>query len=119
MKLRFFAREDALATVPGAVVALGQPIQRVGREFVPPKDGKPGSMPATKDAHEVDIAEGTPAGVQTFEAYRRLAGLGDVWCADEATAQALGASFVPVEFKDGAWLKKPADPKPARKESDK
>lgn len=111
MKLRFYARENIVASVPNAVLALRQHIPRIGRTFVPPKDGKPAMLPATPDAHEIDLDMESHVDVQLFEKYRRIAALDrDVWCADEATARAFATTYVPVEFTDGVWVAKQPDP---------
>src|SRR5882672_5456916 len=104
MIYRFYAKADELANVPDAPVALGQPIARIGRTFVMPKDGENfASMPATQEPHEVDDKL---KDAKTVEAYRDHARRGHVFCADEATARACGVDFVPVEFADGAWMPK-------------
>ncbi len=98
MILRFFAREDILATVPDAPIALGQHIPRVGRTFVN------GTMPATKEPHDVDTDK---VSMQVVEAYKRMARFEDIWCADEATAAMCGVQVLNLIFKDGAYVRAP------------
>lgn len=98
MILRFFAREDILATVPDSPIALGQHIPRVGRSFLK------GEMPATKEPHEVDTSNVSMA---TVEAYKRMARFEDIWCADAETAAFCGVQFLNLSFKDGAYTRAP------------
>ncbi len=101
MKLRFYAKEDALASVPGFQAGVGQAASYVGRKYE--KQLKGGTYAATKEAHEVDT-DTMPHGLASrwLEHGRR----GHVWCADKETAAACDAEFVAVDFKDGAWSRK-------------
>ena len=98
MKLRFYAKEDALATVPGFRAGIGQAMSYIGRTY-----RAPGEYPAVKDAHEVDTEK---LSVSDWHRYLDHGRRGHVWCADQATATACNAELIAVEFKDGAWLRK-------------
>jgi hypothetical protein len=119
MKLRFYAREDQLAREPGQRPAIGQAARYIGRTFVPAKKERQNgadvvveaaSNPASKDAAEFDSERIDAA---DLDALKRHVRKGAIWCADAETAAFCGATFVPVEFKDGAWGAKAAD-KPKR-----
>ena len=99
MKLRFYAREDALATVPGFRAGIGQAMSYIGRKYEPP-----GRYPATKEAHEVDT---DAVSVSDHHRYLDHGRRGHVWCADAATATECNVDFVELTFKDGVWLKAP------------
>lgn len=95
MLLRFYAKHDELVREPGVRLIVGHRASYVGRKF----DEKTNGFPATAEPFAVsaESAEG-----------QRLATLcqrdGSLWPADEATAQACGVPFQPVEFQSGAWV---------------
>jgi hypothetical protein len=95
-KLRFFARDDLLVTVPGSRPMQGQAPQYVARSFVPGDGVKGAQYPATDKPYEceADSDEG-----------RRLVLLtrrdGSLWPADAETAAACGVDFVAVSVKGG------------------
>lgn len=96
--LKFYAREDKLVREPGPLPVVGQSVSYVGRRW----DAALHGYPATTEPYAVDGAS-APG--------QRLATLcvrdASLWAADEATAAACGASFVPVKFVDGAWIAAP------------
>lgn len=102
MILRFIAREDALAHVPGAPYAVGQAAAFVGRSFVCVK-GSPPAYPATREPHEVTLNEATKDGINRFARYQKMAMRGDIWPADAETAAACGVDLPSVAFMDGEW----------------
>jgi hypothetical protein len=110
MKLRFIAREDALATVPGSRVNVGQSAHYVGRTYLAPKDGKGASYPATQEPHEATFDMSKQEDMARFNRYLKIAKRGDIWPADEATAKACGVDYVPASFKDGEWTRAAAAP---------
>ena len=110
MKLKFYARGDALVTVPGVYPAIGQALPRVGRiqdPVQPLKVGESGlsRLKATKDPFEVDAD--SDAGRRLIKLVRRDQSL---WPADKATAEACGVEFVELEFKDDEWVLKAKKP---------
>lgn len=111
MKLSFYAREDLLVSThhPRYV---GQPARRVGREYVAPGMGVyPGaSFPATKEPYVIDDESKDPAIAAGATDAVRACQLGDLWAADQATADRCGVALVPVEFKDGEWTRKASAP---------
>ena len=104
MKLRFYARGDLLARVPGYAPIVGTLPRYIGRT-ASVIDGIT-SHPATKEAFEIDSES------QHAPRLAKMARRGDVWCADVATAAHAGAEFAPVRFDSGEWI---ADSKPAAK----
>jgi hypothetical protein len=101
MKLRFFAKDDAMVPVPGVPRVAGQPKQYVGRRLVR-AEGKPPSYPATEEAFEID--SDTDDGRQLVRRVRTETERHDaqpLWPADKATAEACGVPFVAVTVKDG------------------
>jgi len=136
MKLRFIAREDALATVPGSRASVGQSAHYVGRTYVAPKDGKGGMYPATQEPHEAMFDMSKQDDVIRFNRYVKIAKRGDIWPADQETAAACGVEFVQASFKAGEWTRgaapapaaihpaapvsfdKPAEKRGSRKESE-
>ena len=122
MQLKFYARGDLLVTLPGFAPIGGQPLLRVGRDFVrgvyvqdDPTKSTPASYPATKEPFTVD-SDSAPG--------RRLKKLiardESLWAADKETAAECGVPFVELEFKDGSWVPKTAvsDKKPTNKGSE-
>jgi hypothetical protein len=105
MKLRFIAAGDALAHIPGAPYAVGQPSRYVGRKFVPPKDGNPAGYPATQEADEVELNVSRLDDAQRFARYVKFAQRGDIWPADAETAAACGVEYATASFKDGEWTR--------------
>ena len=107
MKLRFIAREDGLATIPGSRANIGQAAFYIGRTFSPPDkaEGKGASYPATEAPHEVELDLSRQDEVIRFNRYVKLAKRGDIWPADEETANACGIALPAVGFsKDaGEW----------------
>lgn len=96
MRLRFLAKEDRLVPVPGVTPYAGQLMPYVGRRF----DAENRAYPATDEPFECDSE--SPVGRRlAFEITRRD---GDLWPADEATAQFCGVSFARTQFKDGVHL---------------
>jgi len=104
MKLRFYARGDLLARVPGYTPRVGDVPRYVGRSYAV-VDGL-GSHPASESSYELDST--SPLAARLCKFARR----GEVWCADKDTAAAIGVAFVPVKFADGEWV---IDSKPAGK----
>lgn len=105
MILKFYAKADALQRVPSFHPAVGQHDRYVGREHDPKR---PGAFPATREPFACDSES---------EDGRRLKHLlfrdGDLWAADQATADHCQVPFVPVEFDDGEWVPaKPRAPEP-------
>lgn len=99
MKLKFFAREDLLVTVPGSRPMRGQAPEYVGRKFIP-GDGTVGAQfPASEKPYEceADSDEGRRLVLLT----RRDSAL---WPADKETADACGVEFSAVSVKDGVAL---------------
>jgi hypothetical protein len=109
MKLRFYAREDALAYVPGIGKQTGQAPRYIGRTL----ELKPHlvTYPATVDAHEANVDPSSPEQSQQLARYCKLVRNGAIWAADKATADAIGVAFVPVTFRDGAWIRDADKPK--------
>jgi len=112
MKLRFYARGDALVTVPGVQPQIGQSLPRVGRtnvhtpaevldEYHAKAGVKPGFLvpPATRDAYEVDSE--SPAGQRLKKLIRREPCL---WAADAETADECGVPFVDLKFVNDSWV---------------
>src|SRR5688572_8707692 len=86
MKLRFYAKDDQLVSVPGAQPAMGQPPRYVGRKLEV-KDGVPG-YPGTGEAFECD--EDSATGRRLVKLVRRENSLTP---ADAYTAAACGLEF--------------------------
>lgn len=105
MRLSFYARESALAYIPGAVKRTGQAPPYVGRELVRGGKDRPAAYPATEAPHVVNIDERKMVDQQALCRWQKLARDGAVWCADPATAAACGVEFVPVSFRDGVWIR--------------
>jgi hypothetical protein len=110
MRLSFYAREGALAYIPGAPKFQGQAPPYVGRCLVRGTEENTAAFPATSEPHVVDIS-GSTVDQQALNRWQRLANAGAVWCADEATAAACGVEFVPVTFSDGVWQRAVVNPK--------
>jgi hypothetical protein len=108
-KLRFFARDDLLVTVPGSRPVKGQAPQYVGRKFIPGDATKGAQHPANEKPHEIDAD--TDEGRRLVQLTSRDAAL---WPADAATASACGVEFVAVEVKDGVAVRASAPATPAR-----
>ena len=110
--LRFIAREDALATVPGSRPSIGQAAFYIGRKYVPPDrtTGKGARYEATEEPFEVtfDLDKQEDAG--RFNRYIKIAQRGDIWPADEETAEACGVDFVPTTFSNGEWKRTSTEP---------
>jgi hypothetical protein len=88
---------------------------------VPPKDGKPSSLPALKEPHEVDLDRATQDGASRFGRYQKHIDRGAIWPADKATADEHGVPLPDLAFADDEWIERPkhvtAPDKPkARKE---
>lgn len=102
MLLKFFAKADALQRVPNFHPEVGQHDRYVGREHDP---ALPGAFPATKEPFVCDSAS---------EAGQRLKHLifrdGDLWAADQATADHCQVPFVETEWVDGEVAAKVAKP---------
>ncbi|HEX5076801.1 MAG TPA: hypothetical protein VFW03_26575 [Gemmatimonadaceae bacterium] len=100
MKLKFFARDDMLVTVPGSRPMRGQAPQYVGRRFIP-GDGKTSAQhPATETPYEADSE--TDEGRRLVQLTSRDSAL---WPADKATAEACGVEFVAIDVKDGVAVR--------------
>lgn len=108
MILRFYAKGDALCPVPGQGAVHGAALNYVGRQQVP-RDAlnsrgetvKQATYPATKEPFQVD---------SDSDAGRRLKLIcfrdGDVFPADQTTADHCQVPFVDVEHTGGAWVEK-------------
>lgn len=103
MKLRFHPRGDAQPLEPFAPMAVGQAARRIGRRL----DSATGAYVAVASPYECE--EGSREAARAGKFLRS----GDVWPADEATAQACGVPFVAVELRDGVF--EPAAPKTTSK----
>lgn len=108
MKLSFFAKGDALVTVPGQAHSRGQHLRRVGRTWT--NEAIP---PATKEPFTID---------SDSEGGARLAKLigrdQSLYAADKATADFCQVPFVDVEFiNNKSWAPKAA-PKPVEAPKD-
>jgi hypothetical protein len=105
--LRFYAREDALASIPGSRANIGQAANYIGRKYEKPdaKTGKPAKYPATPEPHEVTFSLDKEDDRARFNRYVKIAKRGDIWPADEATAKACDVDLPEVEFHkdDGEW----------------
>jgi hypothetical protein len=105
--LRFYAREDALASIPGSRANIGQAANYIGRKYEKPdaKAGKPAKYPATPEAHEATFNLDKEDDRARFNRYVKIAKRGDIWPADEATAKACDVDLPQVEFHkdDGEW----------------
>jgi hypothetical protein len=103
--LRFIAREDAIATLPGSRANLGQPAWYVGRKYLPadPKTGKPASYPATEDPYEVTLDLDKQDDASRFNRFVKIAKRGDIWAADADTAKACGVELVKATDAKGEW----------------
>ena len=106
MKLKFYARDDLLVTVPGSRPVRGQAPEYVGRKFVPGTAESGASHPATVEGFECEA--GGEIAARLVQLTRRDAAL---WPADKATADACGVPFVEVTVKDGVAAPKPAEKK--------
>ena len=93
MKLRFLAREDLLVRELGVH-------RYYGRTF----DAATRGWPATKEGAEFE--SGTPDAEKCAKSCRK----GELFAADEATAQAVGVGFVAHDFKDGVYTARLARP---------
>jgi hypothetical protein len=100
LKLKFYARGDALVTVPGVYPAIGQALPRVGRE-----QGSDGVLRATKEPFEAD--SDSDAGRRLIKLVRRDQSL---WPADKVTAEACGVEFIELTQRDGEWVPKATKP---------
>lgn len=103
--LRFIAREDALATVPGARSSIGQPSYYIGRTYVAPdrKTGRPAKYEATKEPYEVTLDLEKQDEAIRFNRYVKIAQRGDIWPFDAQTAKLCGVALPAAEFNDGEW----------------
>jgi hypothetical protein len=112
VKLRFFAKDDLLVSVPGSRARQGMAPEYVGRKFVPgdPKLGTSAQHPASPEPYEVEL--NSEAGFRLVQLTRRDQCL---WPADEETARECGAEFVKVEIKDGVAAVAAAPPAPSPK----
>lgn len=100
MKLRFHPRGAGQVRVPGSPHAVDQPARYIGRR----KNPKTNEYEASEKPHEVDASA---AGNELIlPRYRKLTQRGEIWAADEQTAQFCGVPFVPVELKDGVFQPK-------------
>lgn len=104
--LRFYAAGDAClprrtADGQNMPVSVGAPVRYVGRKHDPKTRG----YPATKEPYECDSG--------TREAAYLKKHIGSLVAADAETAAACGVKFVPHEFKDGVWVPKAEEAKPA------
>lgn len=103
MKLSFHAKGDALQRVPSFAPAVGQHDRYVGREHDPKN---PGSFPASREPFvcDSDSKDGQRLKHLLFRD-------GDLWAADQATADYCQVPFVDIEFSDGEWIpKRKAEP---------
>lgn len=112
--LRFIARENAVATVPGSRANIGQAAFYVGRKYVPPdrEKGKGATYVATEEPHEVSLDLDREDDKARFYRYQKLAKRGDIWAADEKTAKACDVEFVPATFANGEWTRTVVAPRP-------
>lgn len=103
--LRFIAREDALATVPGSRANLGQPAWYIGRRYSPPdaKIGKAASYPATKEPYEVTLDLAKQDDSIRFNRFVKIAKRFDIWPFDAETAKLCDVPLPTVVFKDDEW----------------
>ncbi len=105
MKLKFYARGDALVTIPNEQRIVGNPAEYVGRKRI--KEGDNFAYPATRDPF-----------VCPPEMAPRLAKLtrrdNSLWPADKETAQACGVGFKKVEYSGGEWIPEIARSKQTR-----
>jgi len=107
MQLRFHAKADALQRVPDFHPAVGQHDRYVGREH---DEDRPGSFPASKEPF---VCESDSFNGQRLR--HLIARDGDLWAADQATADFCQVPFVELEFDDGEWIAKSAAKTPAPK----
>jgi len=116
MKLRFYAKGDALLPVPGQGLIHGAVLNYVGRqqekrdtEFKDQQGNviQQSAYPATQDAFECDSASEAAQLIKRDLLVGSRMGDAPLYCADTQTADFCGVSFVAVEFKDGAWAEKP------------
>lgn len=115
MILRFVAAGDALANIPGAPYAVGQPTRYINRKYVPADKatGTQSSNPAEEAPHEVTLDTSKQADENRFRRYQKMAQRGDIWPADTATAAECSVEFVQATFKDGRWSRGATAPAPA------
>lgn len=98
MKLRFLSRAGHLVPLH---LASGQIPRYVGREFVPPEEGKhAGAIRASDKPIEVDLQAKPVFAGRLTKACRR----GELLPADEATARECGVPYVePERLPSGEW----------------
>ena len=96
MILSFHAKADALQRVPDFHPEVGQHDRYVGREH---DFARPGSFPASREPFHCDSES---------ENGQRLKHLifrdGDLWAADQATADYCQVPFVEIEWSEGEWV---------------
>jgi hypothetical protein len=113
--LRFIAREDALATVPGSRANVGQPAFYIGRKYIAPDRaaGRGARYEATQEPYEVTLDLDRQDDAMRFNRHVKLAQRGDIWPADEETAKHCGLAFVQASFANGEWKRsEPMPPQP-------
>lgn len=110
MLLKFHAKADALQRVPSFVPAVGQQDRYVGRFH---DAARPGSFPASDEPFVCDSesADGQRLKHLIFRD-------GDLWAADQATADFCQVPFVAIELTDGEWVAKPPALEPQPDEGD-
>jgi hypothetical protein len=99
MTLSFYAREGLLAYVPNNIGRVGQSPRYIGRSHTLGTATKPAEYPATVDPTAFPSPD-----TQTVARLTHLCRDGAIWPANSETAAACGVQFVPVEYKDGAWV---------------
>ena len=98
MILRFFAKADALQRVPDFHPEVGQHDRYVGRAH---DAANPGAFPATREPFECDSES------KNGQRLRHLIFRdGDLWAADQETADFCQVPYVELEFDDGEWIAK-------------
>jgi len=114
MKLKFFAKAEHVVHFPAPRRA-GQLHNYVGRQFVAHEEDKAaresrvaGQNRATKDGLEIE------AGTPEAEILCQYARQGGLWCADKATAEAVGVEFTPVKYDEAAFEFIPDAAKPSK-----
>ena len=112
MKLRFYAKGDALVPIPGQGLIHGALLNYVGRSQSKRETGLKDSdgnalfqaaFPATESGYECDSESAEARELKRTLLVSERMGDVSLYCADEQTASFVAVPFTPVEFKDGAW----------------
>lgn len=96
-RLKFWAKEDLLVSLPNSVRIVGQPARYVGRKFDPSTKG----YPATKEPYECEAK--SREGRRLISLMRRESSL---YPADQETAEICGVPYNELEFKSSVWKTK-------------